>query len=218
MFDPTTLSVPAVLLAALAASPHCALMCGPVQVLQLRGGGRRALLGLHLGRLLGYGLLGALAGGLGGLWLRQLPGTGTGLGLQLAAAAGVIAVGVLSLRRPAGGCAHPGRGSAPVGNGRLLARGLAWALLPCGLLYAVLFLALLSGSAVDGALLLLAFGFGSAPLLIVGALAGLRLSPLRRRWSAALLIALGLGSAGAALSGHAGDPAGWCRPPSLVAR
>ena len=55
--------------------------------------------------------------------------------------------------------------------------GLLWGWLPCGLVYSALVTALTSGSAWCGAALMLAFGAGTLPtLLLAGLLAGL-LSP-----------------------------------------
>ncbi|HEX7953520.1 MAG TPA: sulfite exporter TauE/SafE family protein, partial [Burkholderiales bacterium] len=50
------------------------------------------------------------------------------------------------------------------------ALGTLWGWLPCGLVYTVLFTALLSGSALNGALLMLAFGLGTLPNLLAAAL------------------------------------------------
>jgi len=46
--------------------------------------------------------------------------------------------------------------------------GMAWALLPCGLLYTALLMAALSGSARNGALCMLLFGAGSGLWLLAG--------------------------------------------------
>lgn len=45
--------------------------------------------------------------------------------------------------------------------------GLGWGLIPCGLVYSVLPLALLSGNPVDGAMLMLFFGLGTLPMLLL---------------------------------------------------
>lgn len=59
--------------------------------------------------------------------------------------------------------------------------GGLWGWLPCGLVYSVLFTALMSGSALQGALLMLAFGLGTLPnLLVMGLFAG-RLKPFLTR-------------------------------------
>lgn len=75
--------------------------------------------------------------------------------------------------------------------------GMAWGCLPCGLIYAVLPFALLSGAAASGALLMLLFGLGALPYLLLaqGAAAWLqrRTVPIMLRCLGALaLIALGL--------------------------
>ena len=54
--------------------------------------------------------------------------------------------------------------------------GLLWGWLPCGLVYSVLAMALLTGSAARGAATLLAFGLGTLPNLM---LAGLLLARFR---------------------------------------
>jgi sulfite exporter TauE/SafE len=54
---------------------------------------------------------------------------------------------------------------------------MLWGWLPCGMVYSVLAMALLSGSAIRGAAVMLAFGFGTLPNLM---LAGLLLVRFRR--------------------------------------
>ncbi|CAN8139857.1 sulfite exporter TauE/SafE family protein [Thiomicrorhabdus sp. 6S2-11] len=50
--------------------------------------------------------------------------------------------------------------------------GLVWGWLPCGLVYSMLILALSAGGALQGALVMLAFGLGTLPnLLLIGAFA-----------------------------------------------
>jgi hypothetical protein len=72
--------------------------------------------------------------------------------------------------------------------------GLVWGWLPCGLVYSMLIWALGSGGAVDGALLMLAFGIGTLPnLLATGLLAGQfvrRLQQPRVRAAAGVLLIL----------------------------
>jgi len=45
--------------------------------------------------------------------------------------------------------------------------GLVWGLVPCGLIYSILPLAFLSGDGVSGGLLMLAFGLGTLPNLLI---------------------------------------------------
>lgn len=76
-------------------------------------------------------------------------------------------------------------------------KGLVWGLVPCGLIYGVLPLAFLSGDPLSGALLLLAFGMGTLPnlLLISGMsarLAGWGHQVWARYLTAALMLVTGL--------------------------
>lgn len=206
------LTVPALFATGLAASPHCGLMCGALQVSMLRSRGglpmARAILLLHGGRVAGYALLGLAAGALGQWMLRGLPASDWGRWIQLAAAALLVGLGIRQFRNDV----RPQRGSCyapelPLGLGRiapqprLFMQGLLWAAMPCGVLYAVLGLAALSGSAAFGALLLAAFGLGSSPLLggggaliaHAGGMQGLR------RAGAVVLVAMGTASAAAGL-------------------
>jgi uncharacterized protein len=75
--------------------------------------------------------------------------------------------------------------------------GLAWGLVPCGLVYSVLPLALFAGGPLQGAAVMLAFGIGTTPnLLAVGILVrrgrGFLGAGAVRYAAAAILIAFGL--------------------------
>ncbi|MDZ7840764.1 MAG: sulfite exporter TauE/SafE family protein [Gammaproteobacteria bacterium] len=59
--------------------------------------------------------------------------------------------------------------------------GLVWGWLPCGLVYTALAWALVSGSAVRGAVLMLGFGLGTLPALVGMGMAGSRLLAWRER-------------------------------------
>jgi sulfite exporter TauE/SafE len=154
----------------------------------------------HAGRLTTYAALGALAGTFG----RILPGPGwvaavVSAGLLVwfsAALAGLVKEPTLripGLARLAGKAAR-GEGPAP----RYLL-GLTTGLLPCGLVYAALAIPVASGSALVGALSMVAFGVGTAPALLITA-AGARRLTLRsmtlRRVLAAGVLVLGLASVG----------------------
>ncbi len=90
--------------------------------------------------------------------------------------------------------------------------GAVWGFLPCGMVYAALFYAMLSGSPLGGALAMSGFGLGTLPVLLG---AGLGLPLLRRRATAGWLrntvglaiIAVGIISAGLSPS----TLAVWCR-------
>ena len=51
--------------------------------------------------------------------------------------------------------------------GQAFLLGLLWGWLPCGLVYAVVAWALTSGSALEGALLMLGFGTGTLPAMLI---------------------------------------------------
>jgi uncharacterized protein len=75
--------------------------------------------------------------------------------------------------------------------------GLLWGGIPCGLVYGALSFAALSGSTVQGGLIMLAFGLGTLPSLLLMAGFSSKLSeaikkPLVRKFSGALIIALGV--------------------------
>jgi sulfite exporter TauE/SafE len=185
--------LPAFLLGLLGSS-HCALMCGGVASV-LCGGlvplGRRSGSGRgagadHRGRGGAAAPPGALVGGFGSI-LDRTPLAGTvaaamrlgagllvmGAGLYLAGLlprfAAIENVGAPVWRRvqPLARRLLPAKSAASA-----LGVGALWGLLPCGLVYAALGLALASGTPSAGALTMLAFGAGTLPVLLaVGALA-----------------------------------------------
>ncbi len=193
--------------AGLVTSLHCAGMCGPLAcaVMPQRTGtddGHPASTAYHLCRMASYSALGALAGGLGReplSWvshsaLRWLPWVFVlfFVGLAFRWDRHLSRIGAL------GGPLLRLRGWLQGGSTLRAAAvlGLATPLLPCGPLYAVLALALLSGSALMGVEFMLAFGLGTVPLLwFVQSRflwAGGHLSP---QWTQRLRMALGLAAA-----------------------
>jgi sulfite exporter TauE/SafE len=80
---------------------------------------------------------------------------------------------------------------------RALGLGALWGWLPCGLVYSVLVTALASGSAVQGALIMVAFGLGTLPnLLAIGlfweSIKGWVQSPLVRMVAGLLVMTFGV--------------------------
>ena len=164
------------LIAGLITSLHCAGMCGPLACALMPVRKEDADPHLvstvyHATRLAGYTLLGALAGGLGRAPLqlldsnfaRYLPWF-----LVLFFVAMAVRFDQRLPRLPGLGRAYAAiaarlRGRSRLSSAALL--GAATPLLPCGPLYFLLSLALLSGSAVKGAETLLTFGLGTVPLL-----------------------------------------------------
>lgn len=193
-------SLAAVLLGAfltgVAGSPHCLVMCGPFAA----ACGRRpaGLAAWHLGRLVSYAALGAVAGLVGA----AIPGP-PWLGAAVGAAMLLWFAAALAGFVPEPRLALPGFGRA----GRLLeegrgplaqfAFGIANGFLPCGLVYSALALPVAVGHAAGGALVMLAFGAGTVPALSVAAVGLRRItgrSLAARRWLAAAVLAAGLWS------------------------
>jgi sulfite exporter TauE/SafE len=227
--------VPAVALALFLAGlaggvSHCAGMCAPFVIAQAGAVADRAaaggmlarlsgaaLLPYHAGRALGYGMLGALAGGLAGL-VTNLSGLRFLLAALLAAAA-LLMFAQASTRLPARWRAWlphlpaapaPGAAlarrigpllAAPTG-GRGVLLGLMLSALPCGLLYAALAAAAATGSALAGGIAMASFVAGTMPALVGVALLGrlfLRRAGPGLQLAAAALFALN----GAVLAGMA---------------
>ncbi|QKQ24460.1 sulfite exporter TauE/SafE family protein [Candidatus Ruthia endofausta] len=75
--------------------------------------------------------------------------------------------------------------------------GLLWGAIPCGLVYGALSFAVLSGSMLEGGLIMLAFGLGTLPSLLLMASLSTQLGlliqkPWIRRLSGLLIIVLGI--------------------------
>jgi sulfite exporter TauE/SafE len=165
-------------IAGLVTSLHCAGMCGPLAcaLLPVRSGPgstdpRTTMTCYHLARVGSYTVLGALAGAFGRLPLSLLNNEVLRY-LPWAAVLFFLAVALRldqRLPKPAfcgrvyGWIASQRRNRSPSGAAALL--GFATPLLPCGPLYFLISLAVLSGSALHGAETLLAFGLGTIPLL-----------------------------------------------------
>lgn len=197
---------------------HCVGMCGPlVLAFPARAGKFSSHLLYHLGRISTYALIGWGIGAIGvGIetvatgweqiaWIARIQ-----VGFSLIAAGflfffGLARLNIIAepiwmssatpLRIPGwskvlGSAGHKRRQSG------MLLTGMMLGLLPCGLSYAAFARALPSGAAVNGGLMLLAFGLGTVPgLLLIGTGA----SKLARRYqrhtdilSALLMIGMSL--------------------------
>jgi len=199
---------------------HCVGMCGGIvgavsmamPEKTLRGPSQMPLiLAYNSGRITSYVIAGAIMGGIGVMLASFIP-------VQLAqkmllAVAGVFMVllgfyltgwwtvlvklektGVYLWKK-----IEPlGRGLLPVKTSRQsFLLGLLWGWLPCGLVYSVLIWSVSAGSALEGALLMLAFGLGTLPnLLAMGVLAnrfaGFMHRPQVRIFAGLSVIVLGL--------------------------
>ena len=210
----------AIFLGSLLSGWHCALMCGGIAA-GIEGAAEKPLLRvsathlwqqqliMHLGRMTTYVLLGALAGGIGAaLWQQEfIP-----VQRPLFALTSCILI-LLGLR-----LIYPVKaklGGVGLWFGSHLARywahylgrqastparwfsGMLWGLVPCGLVYSILPLAFLSGTPFTGALLMLAFGLGTLPnLLLISRFSATLVQfshyPWVRIFAASLLIMSGL--------------------------
>lgn len=202
---------------ALMSAGHCLGMCGPLvcAVSAPRQGEERDFGELarttgvyHAGRIASYAVIGLALGALGGL----APDRATALvgqaSLSLLAAAALVFVGLGLL-----GVFPLAKLSCTAGlsrwittrvGGLLAARsmakrfalGAANGLLPCGPVYTVAVTALAAGSALNGALSMVAFGVGTVPVLAALAF-GMRWTSERLRVSlyrAGAVLALGMGA------------------------
>jgi sulfite exporter TauE/SafE len=139
------------------------------------------LLGYQIGRIASYTLAGLLfAGVVGGLIalldieaLRRTLRVLSGLAMLLAA---FVAFG--GLRDPGSRIgqwvwiklAPLGRRLLPVASlPRALLFGMVWGWMPCGFVYSVLLIATLQLDAMKGAMVMAAFGIGTAPALLIAA-------------------------------------------------
>lgn len=179
---------------------HCVGMCGGIVSALSLHSKRTSLpifLGYNAGRVASYaagGTLAGLAGGIGMLAANLVPAQAVLfvaanllvvlLGLHLAGLGGVV------LRLEAAGAAL-WRGIQPLGRRFLPAQtpwrafglGLVWGWIPCGLVYSALALALASGGAGRGAIVMLAFGAGTLPNLLAAGYAARRLrAALGLKW------------------------------------
>lgn len=181
----------------LLSSFHCIGMCGGIMgaltfglPVEIRASGQRVLpflLSYNLGRILSYSLAGALFGLFGATLFDGLaPWFGQSWPQRLAALVMIIIglniagwlpqlnlierLGLPLWKRlePAGRALMPVR-TLP----RALLYGLIWGWLPCGLVYSMYVAAAGQASALSGALLMLLFGLGTLPaVLMTGLLAG----------------------------------------------
>lgn len=184
------LTLVAAFMIGLLGSTHCIGMCGGIVgalTMGLPESTRRSplkllpyLLTYNIGRLLSYALAGLLVGLLANtaskfFQIGSFPIGGIVGGLFMVAL-GIYIGGWLQTMAPlerAGGYLwrqiEPfGRRFMPVkSTPQALALGLVWGWLPCGLVYSTLAWAATAGNPVDSAMLLLAFGAGTLPMLLV---------------------------------------------------
>ncbi|MET3051408.1 sulfite exporter TauE/SafE family protein [Pseudomonas alkylphenolica] len=177
---------------------HCLGMCGGLMgALTLaipkeqRSQRFRLLLAYNLGRILSYAVAGLLLG-LAGWALANSP---IAVAMRVVAALLLISMGLYLAGWWSGltRIERLGRGLwrhiQPMANRllpvsslpRALLLGTLWGWLPCGLVYSTLLWAASQGNAIDSALLMLAFGLGTWPVLLATGLAAERTNALLRK-------------------------------------
>ncbi|MEE4219879.1 sulfite exporter TauE/SafE family protein [Pseudomonas viridiflava] len=179
---------------------HCLGMCGGLMgALTLaipreqRARRMQLLMAYNLGRIVSYAIAGFFSGVVG--WaVANSPGATT---LRVVAALLLIAMGLYLAGWWSGltRIERLGRGLwrylqpfatrlLPISSiPRALLLGALWGWLPCGLVYSTLLWAASQGNAIDSALLMLAFGLGTWPVLLATGLAAERTTALLRRRS-----------------------------------
>ncbi len=206
------LELAAALLAGLAASGHCAAMCGGIA-----GAGGAALgrgPGLPVGaalafngaRVASYALLGAVLALVVGAAGARLPIAAAAQAARLVTALALAALAArLVLRRDLLGVERAGavlwRALRPLTRRlaritprlRPLALGAVWGLIPCGLVYSVMLVAAARAAPLPAAATMLAYGVGTLPALMgltlaAAPLAGLLARTGARRTAAALIL------------------------------
>ena len=200
-------------LTGLLGSAHCLGMCGGISGLfalhsSVRGLRRQLPMALvyNAGRLASYAILGFAVAALGSRVVGLTPALGKPV--RLVAGGIIILIGLqiafnfraLNILERAGSTVwariSPFAGRLlPVNSlPRALGLGLLWGLLPCGLVYSVLLVAATSLHGADGALIMLAFGAGTTPAMLLTGLGAARLAQLmqdrRTRLGAGLLIVM----------------------------
>ncbi|HVK53939.1 MAG TPA: sulfite exporter TauE/SafE family protein [Burkholderiales bacterium] len=214
-----SLTLLGVFLTGLLAGVHCAGMCGGI-VTALSIASKKSnhptlshLLAYNAGRIGSYAVAGALMGALGASGLLLGPAQPLQQALYIAANLMLVALGlylaglwngVMYLER-AGSVLwrriQPlARYAAPVRSvPQALMLGALWGWVPCGLVYSMLVAAFAWASPLNGALVMIAFGLGTLPnLILLGYFAG-RLRPWLQRRDVRLiagLLVIGFGVVG----------------------
>jgi len=227
------------LLMGLAGGPHCVAMCGATCTAMGRstaghtassasGSNTRVLWTFQLGRLAGYSAMGGLAAasmqGLG--WLSIQSAALRPVWTLLHVAAALLGLMLLwQARQPVwldigarkvwGRIHTVTQGSGKASAAAPLVLGVAWSLLPCGLLYSALLVAALSPGPVEGAGVMALFALGSGVSLMAGPWLWLRLrGPGSGAWAIRLAGGALLASSVWALwIGLVHDTAPWCVTP-----
>lgn len=224
----------AALFMGLAGGPHCVAMCGAassavIRIVPLPAVGQGAMPALaapgafHVGRIASYAAAGAVAAAsvdslaLASAQVAALRPLWVLLHVFVFAWGAMLAVTgrqplwARRIGRSLESRLRPHAGGTWLG---VLATGLLWVALPCGMLYSALMLAGLGSSPLEGALLMALFAVGSGLSLLVGPWVWLRLAGdgARQAWGARLAgVLLAMVAAHAVWSDLIRQIDAWCR-------
>ena len=209
----------------LVGGPHCVAMCGAACAGVARAAGPRgtqALVGFQLSRMLGYALFGAFAAGSvqGLAWLGTHTAVLRPVWTMFHVAALLLGAVLLCRARQPAWIESLGQNvwrrarpvMATLGPRAPVVLGMAWALMPCGLLYSALLVASLSANALEGAAIMALFSIGTSVSLTAGPWLLLRLRGARSgQWGIRLAGLALVATSGWALWMGITQPTGlWC--------
>lgn len=209
------LSILGGLLAGFASSLHCVGMCSGIAAslmftLAPDAGERErrtVILKAQFGRILAYMLAGAVLGAIGSQFYFDADRTEGFMVLRWAGAVTLVYIGlsVAGWAPSLAGLDRVGVGvmrlaQRPVG-GHLSAAtpimaGFFWGLLPCGMVYAALFYAMLSGTPGQAAAIMAGFGVGTLPAVLASAFGAAKLMSFAARPQMRLATGLAIASLG----------------------
>lgn len=164
------------LLMGLAGGPHCIAMCGAACGSLQKNDGTNRIWKFHLGRVIGYGSLGAIAAGSVKTLAWFSSQTLALHPLWTFFHVLVLCWGLMLLayaRQPAWADQFGRQLWKKVQHlsnlsGGGVVTGMLWALMPCGLLYSALLVASLNANPISGALSMVTFALGTSLSLLVG--------------------------------------------------
>jgi hypothetical protein len=227
------------MLLGLASTLHCAGMCGGIatSIVMLFGPESssdrlRVLMLAQAGRISGYVAAGAMLGAAGSGLYGAFNAAGAYRVLQWAAAAAVVWLGLTLaglVPMPAAVDRLVGRVSAILARTLAPLRssaagpyvaGLTWGVIPCPMVYAALFTAMLAGSWLGGAVVMAGFGVATLVPVTLTALGISSLARIEAHARARLLvgIAIALFGASTVLPGSPTSSVLCAPPPAVVAR
>jgi sulfite exporter TauE/SafE len=206
----------ATFLAGLLGSAHCLGMCAGISGLFAVNANVPSLhaqlpsaLVYNTGRIVSYAVAGVIVASVGSVLVKASPGLA--VGVRILSGAIIILVGLkvafdlrlLNVIERMGGTlwskiAPAAKKLVPITSlPKAFGLGLLWGWLPCGLVYSVLMIAATSADAAAGGFIMIVFGVGTMPAMVLTGLGAARLSnTLRRRGARVglglLIVAMGL--------------------------